>query len=81
MAVATDALITLRDGPTVPESVVAWMLNAEDRGLRFRLEPDGRLHVGPSQAIRTDDDRFIREHRDVLLACVRYIDATPGAVM
>lgn len=73
----TDPLIPLRNGPAVPESILLWMLDAESRGLTFRADPDGRLHVGPRAGIRADDDRFIRQHRDFVLACVRYIEALP----
>jgi hypothetical protein len=73
----TEVLIPLRGGPAVPENVVSWLLGAEDRGLRFRLLPDGRLWVGPENAILADDDRFLRRHRDWVAACVRYIDDLP----
>ena len=74
MASTTDVLIPLRNGPAVPESVVVWLLNAEDRGLRFKVLPSGRLNVGPREAIDPTDDTFIREHRDVLKACVTYCE-------
>jgi hypothetical protein len=64
----------LRNGPAVPESVVVWLMGAEDRGLTFTIRPDGRLLVRPRAGITAEDDRFLREHRDVLLACVAYID-------
>jgi hypothetical protein len=67
-------MIPLTGGPAVPESIVLWLLSAEDRGLIFRVLPDGRLHVAPARHVRDDDDRFIREHRDVLKACVGYIE-------
>jgi hypothetical protein len=74
MVIACDPLIPLRDGPVVPESVLLWMSAAEDRGLRFRAEPDGRLHVGPRDCVQAEDLTFVRAHRDTLLECVRYID-------
>ncbi len=69
----SDALIPLRNGPTVRESVVLWLLGAEDRGLRFKALEDGSLHVGPRRGVSDDDLLFVRQHRDELLACVRYI--------
>jgi hypothetical protein len=77
MGAATDVLIPLRDGPAVPEAVVLWLLDAERRGLRFHILQDGSLHVVPERLITSDDDRFIREHRDVVLACVRYCEEPP----
>ena len=74
MATTTDVLIPLRNGPTVPESVVVWLLAAEDRGLRFVILPNGRLRVGPRDQVRPDDDTFIREHRDLIASCVRYCE-------
>jgi len=74
MVGSTDVLIPLTNGPAVPESVVLWLLNAEDRGLTFHLSPGGKLHVSPAQKVRDEDDRFIREHRDLLMACVDYIE-------
>lgn len=74
MASAIEALIPLQNGPTIPESVVTWLLQAEDRGLRFSILPDGRLFVGPRGDIGAADDQFIRRHRDELLACVAYIE-------
>lgn len=69
-----NSLVPLRGGPTVPTSLVLRMLDMEDRGARFRIEPDGRLHVGPRAAVTAADLAFCREHRDLVLACVSYID-------
>lgn len=73
---ATDALVLvpLRDGPTVPSSVIAWLIAAEDRGLHFAVEAGGQLRVGPRTHIHHDDDAFIRAHRAHLIACVTYIE-------
>jgi hypothetical protein len=67
-------LVPLRDGPAVPAGVIRWLLRAEDRGLVFRAEPDGRLHVGPREVVTPDDLAFVKARRDVVLACVAYID-------
>lgn len=63
-----------RDRLTVPVGVISWLIRAEDRGLAFRAQPDGRLSVGPCGAVTPDDLAFIREHRDVVLACVIFIE-------
>jgi hypothetical protein len=74
MSTSPETLIPLRDGPVVPASVVLWMTNLEERGVRFRLDPDGRIHVGPRDRVQVDDLEFIRCHRADVVACVVYID-------
>lgn len=69
----TDTLIPFKGGFVARASVAMWMLDASWR-LTFTVAPDGRLQVGPRQAVTPDDDRFIRAHRDELLACVAYCD-------
>lgn len=71
---SADVLVPLRGGPAVPISVFRWMLDAEERGLRFTLKPDGSLFVGPRASTREDDLTFIRTHRDVVVAVVKYCD-------
>lgn len=71
---AADVLVPLVNGPTVPLSVVLWLTRAEDRGLHLRLQPDGRVHVGPRALVEPADSAFIQRHRDTVLACVVYID-------
>jgi hypothetical protein len=68
-----DQLITFRDGFTMRTSVVVWYIEASWR-LHFTVTPDGRLTVGPRTAVTPEDGRFIRQHRDELLACTRYCD-------
>jgi len=70
----TDTLIPLHHGPVVPASIVSWLIDAEFRGLRFRPAPDGQLRVGPPAVVTPEDLAFIRRHRDVLRACVVYVD-------
>jgi hypothetical protein len=74
MNTSLETLIPLRDGPAVPASVVVWMTNAEERGVRFRLDSDGRIHVGPRDRVQGDDLAFIRQHRADVVACVAYIE-------
>jgi hypothetical protein len=71
---AIDVLVPLRDGPVVPASLISWLIDAEFRGLAFRIEPDGRLHVGPREKVTAADLAFVRGHRDLVLACVAYSD-------
>lgn len=72
LASATDALIPLAGGFTCRASVAVWLIEASFR-LDFKVI-GGQLDVSPRSAITAADDRFIRAHRDELLACVQYID-------
>lgn len=72
-ASTTETMITLKHGFVVPESVVVWLLDAENRGLTFEILATRKLRVSPSQKVQDADDRFIRDHRDLLIACVEYI--------
>lgn len=72
-ASVSDSLIPLRGGFSPRVSVALWVIEASWR-LTFRAEPDGSLFVGPRAQTTADDLRFIRAHRDEILACVRYID-------
>lgn len=74
MNTSHEPLIPLRDGPAVPASVVVWMTNAEERGVRFRLDSDGLIHLGPRARVQADDLTFVRDHRAAVLACIDYIN-------
>ena len=67
-----DVLIPLRGGFSCRTSVAMWLIDASWR-LRFRVV-GAELEVSPQDAITPADDRFIRAHRDELVACVVYID-------
>ena len=71
MPSSTDVLIPLKHGFAVPESVLTWLLSTEDRGVTFAVV-NGRLRVSPATAVSDDDDHFIREHAELLKACVAY---------
>ena len=71
---SSDGWVPLHNGPTVPAAVCHWLADAEDRGLRFRIEPDGRLRVGPRASVEADDLVFLRLHRAAVVACVEYIE-------
>lgn len=73
MAIASETLIPLRDGPAVPASIAVWLIEVSWR-LTFHVEPDGSLFVGPRASVTAEDQAFIRAHRDALLACVRYVE-------
>jgi hypothetical protein len=73
MPSTSESLVTLKGGFVVPVAVVAWLINAEDRGLIFVIHHD-RLRVSPADAVRAEDDQFIRAHKDLLKRCVTYID-------
>jgi hypothetical protein len=67
-----DPLIPLSGGFVVRTSIVTWLIDAGFR-LQFRVV-DGHLDVSPRAAITPADDRFIRAHRDEILAAVEYVD-------
>ena len=69
----TDRRIPLRDGPTVPERVVLWLLETVDHGLTLRLEGD-RILVAPRERLMPADSDFIRQHRADLFVCLEYVD-------
>jgi hypothetical protein len=57
---------------SLPAVQLAWQL--EDRGCYLRVAPDGiGLLVGPRSLFTEADRAQIREHREQLLALVRYI--------
>jgi hypothetical protein len=69
---ATDPVVTLRGGLTVPLRAITLLLDLEARQFRVREAPDGALLVSPRSCLTPEDDRLIRRHRDELLALVRY---------
>jgi hypothetical protein len=75
MATSSEpGLITLKGGLVTSIEVLRLLWALEDRG--FHLQPEGdRLRVQPSQALSPEDVAAIREHRDELLALVRYSEA------
>jgi hypothetical protein len=73
-----DPLVPLRGGLVIRTSHLVWLLEAGERGLRFRVDDDGSLVVSPRSAITAADDAFLRRHRDALKAAVAYdADARP----
>ena len=69
-----DVLIPLRGGATVRYAVLLWLLDAEARGLRFNMEPDGRVRLSPHDLILDADRAFCRQHTHELRAAVAYIE-------
>jgi hypothetical protein len=70
----SDSWIPLRDGPTVRESLIVWMLQAEDRGLRLTVASDDLLEIGPRRLVTDDDLAFAKAHKYDLIAALKYID-------
>ena len=71
---SNDPWIPLKDGPALRESVVIWMLRAEDRGLLLSVASDDLLHLGPRALVTDDDLLFAKQHKYVLIAAVKYIN-------
>ena len=72
MSESTDRPITLKHNFVLPESVLLWWFQAADRGVILELHND-KLRVQAREPIEADDDLFIRQHRDLLVACTDYI--------
>jgi hypothetical protein len=73
MRVATNSAVVLRGGVSVPLSALRLLWDLEARG--FSLTQDGEaLMVAPRSRLNTEDDAAIRQHRDELLALVRYCE-------
>ena len=73
----TDAetVVVLRGGLSIPLAAMQLLWNLEDRGFTLCSEAD-RLVVAPRSQLTPDDDALIRQHRDALLALVRYVEET-----
>ncbi len=69
-----DPLIPLKDGPALRQSVIAWMLRAEDRGLQLTVASDDLLQLGPRRLVTDEDLTFAKAHRYDLIAAVKDID-------
>jgi hypothetical protein len=70
----SDVFVPLRGGATVRHSVLLWLLEAEDRGVRFTTEPDGRVRMSPPDRVRDTDRTFAHAHRHEVRAAVSYIE-------
>ena len=69
-----DPLIPLKDGPALRESIILWMLKAEDRGLQLTAASDDLLHLGPRALVTEADLEFARAHKHNLIVALKYID-------
>jgi len=71
--------VVLRGGLSValPALQVLWSL--EDRQFEVGLTDDGVLLVSPKSRLTEGDDRAIRQHRDELVALVRWCDEDVAA--
>ena len=58
-----DPLIPLKDGPALRQSVIAWMLRAEDRGLQLTVASDDLLQLGPRRLVTDEDLTFAKAHK------------------
>jgi hypothetical protein len=70
---ASDALVPLTDGPSVPLVVVSRLIDLEARGVDVHLQPDGKIFAGPRSAVSETDLEFIRQHRPYVVAALLYI--------
>ena len=73
MPAVTDTPVVLRGGLSVPLAALRLLWDLEARG--FSLTDDGEaLRVAPRSRLNQDDDHALRQHRDELLALVRYCE-------
>lgn len=66
--------IVLRDR-SVTLAALRLLWDLEARGLRIVAEGENGLFVTPRSSITAADDAAIREHKDELLALVKYCEA------
>ncbi len=64
-------LVTLRDGRAVPTPVLRRLWTLEERGVRFRLEGDGDILVGPRRLLEDTDLAFIRAHKALVISILK----------
>ena len=69
-----DQLVPL-GAVVVPLATIAWLIDAEFRGLRFCLQPDGRVFAGPREAVTPGDLTFIRLNRADVIVALEYLAA------
>jgi hypothetical protein len=75
MAVSSDdVIIPLRGGASISLELITWLLDAEDRGIRFATQPDGRVRMSPPDRVTVADVSFARAHRDEVRAAVAYCE-------
>jgi hypothetical protein len=73
MSSSNPPLVMLKNGLAVPVDALRLLWQLEDRGLHVRRDGDG-LAVGPRDHLTDDDRHAIRQHRDELLALVKYCE-------
>lgn len=69
------AFVTMQPGLVVSVPALQLLWRLEDAGMVVRIDDQtGRLLVGPTARLTTDDDRAIRVHRDELIELVKICD-------
>jgi hypothetical protein len=71
MPATETATVVLTGGLSVPLAALQLLWRLENNGFTVRLD-NGSLVVSPRSQLTADDDRVIRQHRDQLVALVRY---------
>jgi hypothetical protein len=66
-------LVTLKDGLSVSRAALLTLWALEERAFTI-TEDGGVLRVKPSSNLTSADDAAIRQHRDELVALVRYCE-------
>jgi len=74
-------LVTLKGGVVMPVEIIRLLIDLENRGAEFHLEPGGHFRVVPATLLTPDDTHFIREHRDLVRDAIIYNKAMAAAPM
>jgi len=71
---ACSDIVTFRGGFISDWALVSRLLDIEERGALFRLEPQGRFRVVPPSVLTPDDVQILRCRRDEVRTIIEYID-------
>jgi hypothetical protein len=73
---AGDEMIPLSGlAEPMPASVIAWLIDVEERGITLNLKPgDDRIYAVPRADLATDDIAFITAHRADIRRGLAYLD-------
>lgn len=74
-------VVTFKGGLVMPVAIIRRLIDLEDRGAEFHLEPGGHFRVVPPTLLTPDDTHFIREHRDLVRDAIIYGKAMAAAPM
>lgn len=74
---ASDGVIVLAGGVSVPVPALRLAWDLEERGCRLAVDETGGLLVGPTRLLSDEDRRAIAEWKPSLVAIVAYCQRWP----